>query len=273
MRINGTSSSIQKQRLLRKAMINANLKSSSKSGSRNLRNSLINAMNGNNTKTSKYITKNTALLKNNYFTLKNVANSLQNHASNLMASGDTSLFGQAIQVKKAADNSKETSDTNTSKENTTKSSNQKELTEVELAKGKDHVVKEINAFIDDYNTMMKKMASIDDRTNNVYIKQLKGYVKHYDTALKELGITQASDGTLLVDQKTLKEADVEKMQTLFQTKNGFADLVATRSSVVESNANMNLTKQNKFSYMYNYNRNGSSYNNYGTSGSRYNTRG
>lgn len=207
---------------------------------------------------------NTKQLKTNYTAMENAADSLQEHADKLLATGDDSLFGKANPGKKV-----DKKDIN--KEKDTEKSTQ---TETELAANKEKVVAEINSFIEDYNTMISKMNSIGGTINNLYVNHLKKYAAQNLAELNKLGITQASNGTLMVNQKTLKAADIDKIQNVFGTKNGFVSKVAERSKSVKSNAESNIATLNKKSYISssNYNRYGNLYGDYGSSGSSYHTR-
>ena len=263
---NSTTRALARARVLRQAKIKARSKSSSNTSSKKSNNatasSLLNKIN--NSKNGTNNSTNTTQVKSNYTAMKTAANGVQEHLNKLLATGEDSLFGKAIPDKESKTNSTKAS-------NTTTDSDETEASAEELAKYKENVEKEINNFIDDYNTMVSKMSSIGGTINNIYLKQIKTYVSDNKTALKNLGITQASDGTLRVNQKTLKAADVTKMQKVFGAKNSFADKVAARSKNVESNANTNLTALNKSSSSSNYNRYGSSNSSYGGSG--YNAKG
>ncbi len=202
----------------------------------------------------------TKQVKADYTVMENAAGSLQEHADKLWKTGDDSLFDKAKPIKKDSNKEKDI-------ENST-------LPEAELAANKEKVVTEINSFIQDYNTMVSKMNSIGGTINNLYVNHLKKYAAQNFTALKELGITQASDGTLRIDQKTLKAADIDQMQNVFGTKDGFVSKVVERSKNVEANAKSNIAALNKKSYISssNYNRYGNLYGDYGSNGSSYHTR-
>lgn len=184
--------------------------------------------------------------KENYSTLKDTADRLQTRAGNLLASTDDSLFGKAIQ----------------------KTGDQK--TEAELASNKEKVVTEIDSFIKDYNSMIDTMNDIDETVNNLYLKQIKSFASENKAAFKELGIKQESDGKLTVDQKTLKSAELVKIQKVFGSKGCFAEKVSEKSKDAETNAGIHLASLNK---SYTYNRGGYLSSGYHSSGSLYNSKG
>jgi hypothetical protein len=187
--------------------------------------------------------------KKNYTSIKDAADRLQTHAGKLLANTDDSLFGGAIQKTGGS-----------------------QKTEAELASNKEKVVAEINSFITDYNSLIDTMGDTNETVNNLYLKQLKGLASEHKAALKELGITQKSDGTLTVDQKTLKSADVTKLQKVFGSKDSFTEKVFEKSKDVEDNADINLASLNK-SYAHYYDSSGYLGSGYDSSGSLYNTKG
>jgi len=189
-----------------------------------------------------------AQMRTSYTAIKKAADGLQTHADKLLATGNDSLFGKA------------------SPESTSS------LTDAELTKNKDNLVKEISSLIDDYNTMVKNMKTAGGTLNNLYLKQVKGFATASQSALKEIGVKQKSDGTLSVTQKTMKSADTEDLQKVFGMKDSFAAKVSAKSATVESNAVTALKSLNGS--------NSSGYNKYGSltdilasSGNRLNSKG
>ena len=80
------------------------------------------------------------------------------------------------------------------------------------------------------------MSGTSETVNNLYLKQMKSFATESKAALKELGITQKSDGTLTVNQKTLKSAEIAKLQKVFGSKGSFTEKVSVKSKDVEINA-------------------------------------
>lgn len=196
-------------------------------------------------KTGTSSNSNTNQMSKNYTAIKDAAASLQTHATKLLATGDDSLFGKASQsTAENTDNStKQTADSST-------------VSESELSQNKDNLLKEINSFVGDYNTMVTKMSTTGGISNNLYLKQIKNFATQNQAAFKEIGITQKSNGTLSVNQKTMKAADTEDLQKVFGAKDSFAAKVSTKSETVESNAKTTLaslknytTNYNKYGYL------------------------
>ena len=149
------------------------------------------------------------------------------------------------------------------------------LTEEEIAKYKDDVIKEVPGLIEDYNQMMSKMTEEGGSVNTVYIKQMKSYFENAKSKLEEIGITQRNDGTLSLNQELLKAADAKKIKEVLGTTGSFVSDIGNRAANVIANAETNLAVLNKSQYAGNY-----TYNQYGsdifealTSGSKYNYKG
>lgn len=143
----------------------------------------------------------------NYTAIKNAASGLQTHVSKLQATGDESLF-------KSKD---------------------------ELSKNDAKLLKEINSFVEDYNTLVNKMSATGGTLNNLFLKQIKSYATQNQSAFKKIGMKQTSSGTLSVNQKTLQAADTAALQKVFGTKDSFAAKVSAKSKTVESSAKTTLT--------------------------------
>ncbi|RDY31873.1 hypothetical protein [Lachnotalea glycerini] len=236
----------------RKSSRSAASKKNTTSNKSTTTNSILSALNSKKTTASKYQTSTTTQLKTNYTAVKTVAGKVQEDAAKLLATGSDSLFGKALSVKAAQENS-------TAAENTLGETN--ELTAAESAKAKESVLKVINSFIDDYNTMLNKLDNIGGSLNNMYAKQLRNYVTQNETALKNIGITKTKAGTLSVNQEKLKTADISAIQKVFGTNGSFVYKVASKSKSVEANAETNLASLNKSTYSsFNYNKSGISYN-------------
>ena len=67
---------------------------------------------------------------------------------------------------------------------------------------------------------------IRDRSGDIvdsnYAKKLKNYANAENKELREIGITIKGDGTLELDEKKLKAADISQVKKLFTGEDGFA---------------------------------------------------
>lgn len=205
-------------------------------------------------------TTNTALEKSYYTDMGEAAESIQDRVIAFLKRGENALFG--TEESKKEDNITEENKTTESVEDTSENS-------AETQRSK--IVKQIQGFVDDYNTMRNSMEKLGGQVRQIYIQQLDKQVTKNAKALEEIGITQDKDGRLSVKSSTLKEADLEKIKALFGTTDSFANKVSDISNGVEKNARENLYELKFSSYSSGYSKTGSyseSYKN--TSGTRYN---
>ena len=83
---------------------------------------------------------------------------------------------------------------------------------------------------------MEKTGSI----NRLYLESLKSAVKENATALKNAGVTVASDGQLVIDKEKLSAADLETLEKAFGPSGDFTSKVSYVAGKVEDNAAANL---------------------------------
>ena len=227
------------------------------------RNSIL----GNNSFLSKYQsgTTNTALEKSYYTDMGESAASIQDRVIAFLKRGENTLFGT------------ETSKTEESKTEESKTEERKteestgDTSQVSAETQRNKIVKQIQGFVDDYNTMRNSMEKLGGQVRQVYIQQLDRQVTKNAKALEEIGITQNKDGTLSAKSSTLREADLEKIKSLFGTADSFANKVSDISNGVEKNARDNLYELKFRSYSSGYSKTGSYSESYkSTTGRRYN---
>lgn len=227
------------------------------------RNSIL----GNNSFLSKYQsgTTNTALEKSYYTDMGESAASIQDRVIAFLKRGENTLFG--TETSKAEESKTEESKTEESK--TEESTGDTSQVSAETQRNK--IVKQIQGFVDDYNTMRNSMEKLGGQVRQVYIQQLDRQVTKNAKALEEIGITQNKDGTLSAKSSTLREADLEKIKSLFGTADSFANKVSDISNGVEKNARDNLYELKFRSYSSGYSKTGSYSESYkSTTGRRYN---
>ena len=145
------------------------------------------------------------------------------------------------------------------------------MTEEEIAKYKEDAIKEVTNLVTDYNTIIKSLSSESSRTNDIYLKQLKGYFKNAQSDLESLGITQKEDGSLALDKEKFMAADADKIQKALCTKDSFVNDLNKKAANILANAETNLAVLNKSLYAgsYTYNQFGSDIFDMLTSGSKY----
>ena len=129
---------------------------------------------------------------------------------------------------------------------------------------RESLISGIKSFITDYNLVHSALDDISGMVNLAFRRTLDSTISTEKTALGEIGISISKDGVLSVDDKALSEADEEKIKTLFDKEDCFADKISTKMKAIESSASNSLTALNK---LYGST---STYNQYGVGNSCYN---
>ncbi|MCM1498071.1 MAG: hypothetical protein NC124_06345 [Clostridium sp.] len=174
-----------------------------------LQNSLLNVLNkqsgGSNdlldALNSKRNIEKTSALQKNAKELGSAADSLTASASKLTETGEKSLFGKA----------KESGET-------------KEL------------LAEIQSMVEYYNKTLKLLKETDSSLNSFYHSELKNTVKQTAEQLKAVGVTQDKDGSLVVDSKTMENADYEALRAAFGEDSQFTARTEFIGSKIADNA-------------------------------------
>ena len=95
---------------------------------------------------------------------------------------------------------------------------------------KDKVAAAVKNFVDDYNSLVNtsKDSTLTSKTSNV-AAMMRSTSANADK-LAEIGISVNSDGTVSLDEKALKSADISKVQELFSADNivGYGSTLASR---------------------------------------------
>jgi len=129
---------------------------------------------------------------------------------------------------------------------------------------KNVLIRDIRSFVSDYNEVHSDLAEIGGAANTAFKKNLNSITSANKTALEEIGITVSNSGELAIDEKTLEDADFDKVKALFAKEGGFADKVGAKMENIENAAVNSLTTLSK---LYGAT---STYNKYGTSNSYFN---
>lgn len=189
---------------------------------------------------------NSNVLQEKYYTeMGEAAVSMQDRVSAFLKQGENTLFGKVTVDEKTGES-------------------------VVSEEDKKKIIEQVESFLDDYNTMRRRMEHIGGQVRQIYIQQMDKQADKYEKELAEIGITKAEDGTLYADTSVLKEADAAKIKSLFGTVGSFADKVSSISNAVEKNARDNLYDLKFSSYSSNYSSNGNYYDSYSNTGKNYN---
>jgi hypothetical protein len=111
--------------------------------------------------------------------------------------------------------------------------------------------------VDDYNSVIKAAGKSSASGITSAAASLTTATSQNEAALKELGITIDSEkSTLSIDKETFMSADMDKAKKLFNGTGSYAYNVATKSSLLNYQAEREASKSNTYSstgtYNYNY---------------------
>lgn len=122
---------------------------------------------------------------------------------------------------------------------------------------KDAIYTAVKDFIKNYNTLLDKAEDSDTSSILQARKTMINYASANKTALAAVGITIDSDNDLSVDEEKFKNADMTKVKSLFQDRNGFGYEVEKQITKIDTYAEKEASKSNTYSdngsYTYNYN--------------------
>ncbi len=102
------------------------------------------------------------------------------------------------------------------------------------------IVTDISELVDNYNTTIKQLQTTGGTLNSFYLKQMKELISDSKEALEGIGITQAKDGSLVIDDNALKKADVDTLKKVFGGEAGLAAKLGILGKHVSDNAAANL---------------------------------
>lgn len=142
--------------------------------------------------------------------VKNSSSDLYSATGALLEKGKKSVFNQ--------------------KEVKTKDETGNETTSMEY--DKDGIYKAVDSFVKSYNSMLENGS---DSSNKKILNTLKNMISSTAANVKNLsaiGITVEKDDTLSIDEKAFKEADVSKVQTLFQGAGSYGYGMNTKASFI-----------------------------------------
>lgn len=233
---------------------------------------LFSSLNSNSTKTSSSTAGLLGINFSDYATIKNGSysklmkayyakdssgNSVSSSSSSTSTSKDSAKTLTSIQS--AADKLSETAD----KLRKTGSDSVFNKSQVKDSEGNvsygydtDKIYKAVNEFVDSYNDMLDKGSESD--TNRILrkTKSLVNLTKANSKMLSDVGITIGADNKLSIDEKTFKNADMNKVKSLFQTSGGYGYQTSMQANMIESYAKSETEKANTYGkngmYTYNY---------------------
>ena len=119
------------------------------------------------------------------------------------------------------------------------------------------IVSNVSKLVEEYNSTINQLNKAGGSMNEFYRQQLKAIPSSCKDVLKAIGITQQKDGSLSIDEKTLKSADTATLKKDLGNDTGFASKIDFISGRVNKNAAANAASASS-----QYNSRGSSYSGY-----------
>lgn len=116
------------------------------------------------------------------------------------------------------------------------------------------IVSNVSKLVEEYNSTINQLNKAGGSMNEFYRQQLKAIPSSCKDVLKAIGITQQKDGSLSIDEKTLKSADTATLKKALGNDTGFASKIDFISGRVNKNAAANAASASS-----QYNSRGSSY--------------
>lgn len=147
--------------------------------------------------------------------VKTEADELAKSASALTAQGKASLFNE---VKKT------TIDAETGVKTTTSGYDM------------DAITNAVKSFVSDYNSVVEagtESSNANVMRNTQYMARMTSF---YGNSLEDVGITIGKDSTLSLDTDKLKSANIDTLKKVFNGKNSFAGLTASRAQTMSQTA-------------------------------------
>lgn len=145
------------------------------------------------------------LRKNNYAKLEDLSEKLSQSASKLVDSDKDSIYDKA----------KESGDTT-------------------------DILSDVKKMVETYNATMKQLKTTGGTMNEFYLQQLKNIPAGSREALESIGITQAKDGSLCVDEKVFRSADADTLQKVLGGDNSIASKINFLGQHINKNASENV---------------------------------
>ena len=212
----GISGSIGTGRQMKSVEKKSTVNTSRVNSSGKISNRTKNIINSNKYRTMQY-RRNLNLSENSIpKSIKTATTGIRNRSERLLDTGKESLFAKA------------------KKENSTK-----------------NVVGEINSFVEDYNNMINNMNKTQDKLNYTYKSKLANDVLNSKSDLNAIGVTEAKNGNLAVDQKVLENAKIADLQKVFGGATSFGGNVAVKSIYIEANSVSQMSQSNMRTFGYN----------------------
>ncbi|MFA9375124.1 MAG: hypothetical protein ACERKZ_00075 [Lachnotalea sp.] len=156
--------------------------------------------------------------------IQSAATDLINSADTLTAKGSKSLFKKTdITTTDSSGNTTTTSGYNT-----------------------DAIYNAVSTFVSDYNTMISEGGEAESTSILKSTLSMTRLSNANSSLLSSVGITVGSDNQLSIDEDTFKQADMNKIKTLFNGSNSYAATVSSKASMIKNGAVLESLKANTY---------------------------
>ena len=120
----------------------------------------------------------------------------------------------------------------------------------------DAIYKKVNAFVNDYNDLLDEAGDSSVTGILTATSSMVNSTKTNANLLSSIGITIGSDNKLSVDEETFKAADMDTVNSLFNSTGSYGYQISAQASMIDYYAQNEASKANTYSstgtYTYNY---------------------
>ena len=131
------------------------------------------------------------------------------------------------------------------------------FTQADGAYDNDKIYSAVSAFAKDYNSVVSAASKSDSSSISNAASSMVNTTKVNSKLLSQVGITVGSDNKLYVDEEIFNNADMSKVQTLFNGNGSYGYQVGVSASMIDAAAQLEASKANTYtasgSYSYNFN--------------------
>lgn len=114
----------------------------------------------------------------------------------------------------------------------------------------------VKSFVDDYNDVIESTETSNTKGIASNSASMITTTKANANLLSKIGITIGTDGTLSLDEKEFKAADMNKVKSLFNGAGSYGYQISAKASMINYYASTEASKANTYtnagSYSYNY---------------------
>lgn len=106
---------------------------------------------------------------------------------------------------------------------------------------KEDIYKNLNAFVDAYNNLVKNVGDLEDRQTLKNGVRMVEQTKVYSGALGKIGISIESDNTLKISEEAFNKADMSDVKSMFTGNVSFAKIMQNKFLNVYNSASNTIT--------------------------------